>query len=330
MSEAGGKVKNIFQPLKVGELARRHPLTYFDIGSRGGFQPDLQPLAFAVDAVGFEPDPRAFENLMSLPSRPWRSVKHLPYGISDSGGDRVLHIPEDPAGASLLQHDPTLGERFGMAHLFNIVRTETVETRSLKEAVADAGHARVDYLKLDVEGAELSILESSPAIVGELLAVKTEVAFVPPRIDQPLASDVEAFMRARGFQLMAIIEPAHWRRVSGPVDPFVGAGDPPYAKGQIIHADYLFMRAAASVEDDVPKAIRLALLNMAFGYFDHALEILDGPAISCHLGEQFGCTPMEMVAPASRAYGRRRFLRAFRQQLRGVVPFVRHLKNIFK
>ncbi len=311
-------------------MARNHPLTYIDIGSRGGFQPDLHPLAFAVDAIGFEPDPRAFENLRTLTEEPWKSIKHLPYGISDSGGERILYIPEDPAGASLLQHDPALGRRFNMEHLFKIDRTETVETRTLKEAVADAGLEHVDYLKLDIEGAELSVLEASREIVRNLLAVKTEVAFVPPRIDQPLASDVEAFMRARGFELMAVIEPAHWRQVGGPVDPFVGAGNPPYAKGQIIHADYLFMRTAASVGDDVQKAIRLALLLMAFGYFDHALTILESPGTSAHLLEHYDCAPVDMVTPASSAYGRRRFLSAFRQQLRGVAPFIRHFKNILR
>lgn len=322
-------MENIFQTLKAGDLARRHSLTYADIGSRGGFQADLYPLAFAVDAVGFEPDPVAFKSLENLPAGPWKSIRHLPYGISDTGGTRKLHVPKDPAGASLLEHDPALGRRFNMQHLFEIARTERIETRTMQTAVTDAGLGRVDYLKLDVEGAELAILQASPEIVDDLLAVKTEVSFLPPRIGQPLAADIDTFMCDHGFELMTIIDPAHWRRERGPVDPYIGTAAPPYSKGQLVHADFLYMRTAASVGGGVPKLIRLALLQMALGYFDHALSILEGPDTSGHIATEMNCSPMDIVVPASRAYGKRRFLRAFHDQTRGLVPFLRHFRNLF-
>jgi len=322
-------VRNIFKHLIAGKLAQGHPLSYVDIGSRGGFQNDLHPLAFAVEATGFEPDPAAYEVLQGTPGAPWKTAKYLPYAISDSGGRRTLYIPRDPSAASLLRHDTALGERFNKQHLFEIAREETVETLSLEAAAGKAGLAGIDYLKIDVEGAELSILQASPAVVDGLLAVKTEVAFVPPRIDQPLAFDIAQYMHAQGFELMAMIEPMHWRRHDGLIDPYVGKGKPAYARGQLIHADFLFMRSTETVRGDVERSVRLALLFMALGYFDHALMTLEHAPVRASLEKTLGCTPLDVIAPASKVYGRRRFMFAVYQQVRGTAPFLRYFKNLF-
>jgi len=323
-------VRNIFEHLPAGELARRHPLRYVDIGSRGGFQEDLHPLAFAVDATGFEPDPEAFAALQGLPVDPWKSVSYLPYALSDSGGTRTLYIPRDPIAASLLRHDAALGTRFNKQHLFEIVREETVETKSLEDAVREAGMSGIDYLKIDVEGAELSILEAAPTVLGGLLALKTEVAFVPPRVGQPLAFDVANFMHAQGFELMAMLDPMHWRRHGDLIDPYYGTGQPAYARGQLIHADFLFMRSPDAVGGDPARAVRLALLYMALGYFDHALMTFEDAQVRAYLEQAVDLSPPQVVASASKAYGRRRFVQAFGRQARGMVPFVRYLKNLFE
>ena len=80
--------KNLFSNLPVAKLAQDHPINYFDIGSRGGFQEDLFPLAFAVNAVGFEPEPVALEKLKQKKNEPWLTVNFLPFGISGKSGFR--------------------------------------------------------------------------------------------------------------------------------------------------------------------------------------------------------------------------------------------------
>lgn len=121
-----------------------------DIGSRGGFDPDLLPIAWAVDGIGFEPEPQAFAQLQAIDPAPWRSVRWLPFAIGAVNGPATLWIPPDPVGASLLEHDPAVGERFGLSHLTSNCRPLTVDTVTLDHALA--GLALPDYLKLDVEG----------------------------------------------------------------------------------------------------------------------------------------------------------------------------------
>ena len=82
------KIKNLFFNLPVAQLAQEHPINYFDIGSRGGFQEDLFPIAFSVNAVGFEPEVIALEKLRNKESDPWLTVNFLPFGISGKGGGK--------------------------------------------------------------------------------------------------------------------------------------------------------------------------------------------------------------------------------------------------
>jgi hypothetical protein len=58
---------------------------------------------------------------------------------------------------------------------------------------------RVDFLKMDVQGAELDVLRGATRLLGSALVVQTEVEFLPMYKDQPLFADVDAELRARGF-----------------------------------------------------------------------------------------------------------------------------------
>ena len=323
-------MKNIYDSLGVAEIAKRHPLSYFDIGSRGGFQSDLHPLAFAVDAVGFEPDPVEFERLKSRAPHPWKSTTFLPHGVSGQTGLQTLYIPTDPQSASLLKHNVAIGEKFDKSQFFEIERTEDIQTLCLKDAVHKTEFASIDFMKIDIEGAELSVLDSSVEVMNDVLAVKTEVSFVPLRHDQPLATDVDVFLRQVGFEFMDIIEPAHWRRHGYSIHPYYSAETPAYSKAQIMHADHLYFRDPESLGNDISKLLKLSLVSMALGYFDHALMILERPDVTAHLNAEFKKSPIEIVAPASKIYGRKAFLNAFYRQARNLVPFIRYARNLLR
>jgi|TARA_B110000967_G_C18820711_1_gene528535 FkbM family methyltransferase len=319
---------SIYSSLLIANIARHYGLTYFDIGSRGGFQDDLYPIAFAVDAVGFEPDPVEFKRLQSRSPRPWKTVTYLPHGISDQTGQRILHIPTDPQSASLLKHNLTIGEKFDKPQFFEINRTEKIETLCLNDALEKTEFTSIDYMKIDIEGAELPVFKSSSEVMKDLLAIKTEVSFVPFRENQPLAGEVDFHLKQAGFELMDINGPHHWRRHGYLVHPYYSNENPPYSKGQIVQADYLYFRNPNSLEGDIDKLLRLSLISMSFGYFDHSLMILERQEISEFLYAEFGCSPIQIVAPASKAYGRKAFLRAFYRQGRNLVPFVRYFRNL--
>ena len=323
-------LKNLFHRLPVAVVAKRYPLSLFDIGSRGGFIDDLHPIAIAVEAVGFEPDPVAFKLLQNSSPDPWKSVKHLSKGISGQTGRQTLYIPRDPQSASLLIHDTAIGEKFDKLQFFEVDRIEDIQTLSLTDALTEAGLNSIDYLKIDIEGAELSVFESSSEVISDVLAVKTEVSFIPFRKDQPLAGDIDQFLRQRGFELMDIIEPAHWRRQGYLIHPYYSSETPPYSKAQIVQADQLYFRDPESLYDDVERLLKLSLIAMSLGFFDHALMIMERPEVTDHLRSEFGKSPRDFVVPASKIYGRKIFFHAVYRQFRDLVPFIRYLKNFVR
>lgn len=301
-------------------------LAALDIGSRGGFDPDLLPIAWAVDTVGFEPEPAAFAQLDTVAAGPWRSVQWLPAAIGPTTGQAVLNVPPDGNGASLLAHDPEIGSLFGLEHLTQDCRMLPVETITLADAASRWALPRPAYLKLDVEGAELGILQAAGSALDPVVAIKTEASFIPARIDQPLACDLITELAARGFVVMDLLAPARWRRRPVAPAPYSWAGEPAFSRGRLAQCDLLFFRDPATiVAEDGDTALRAGLIAMALGFFDHASALLERPAVADHLARHHGLAVKPALARASRAFGRRAALAAIRRNLRDLIPLARSL-----
>ena len=295
-------------------------LVAIDIGARGGFEPDLLPIAWAVDAHGFEPEPEAYSHLAAHRAGPWRSLAVHKLAIAGSSGDRRLHIPSDPQGASLLQHDPAIGRRFGYPHLFDVARIETIDTTTLDAAAERFGFHAASYLKLDVEGAELEVLEGAETVLASLVAIKTEAAFLPFRKHQPLAWDLAAHLGARGFEIMDVSDPHRWRHGPAAPHPYLRRAAPAYSRGQAVQCDLLFFRAAAGMAND-DQAVRGALIALALGYFDHAASLFAGLADR----RRFTFDESLEIAKLSLRYGRRQAAAAIKAHLRDLIPLIRSL-----
>nr|WP_249209230.1 FkbM family methyltransferase [Magnetospirillum sulfuroxidans] len=267
------------------------------------------PIAWAVGGIGFEPEPQAFAALQASDPAPWRSIRWLPSAVGEKNGPATLWVPPDPVGASLLEHDPAVGRRFGLSHLTSDCRALAVETVTLDHALD--GLPAPAYLKLDVEGAELSILRAAPRSLASAVAIKAEAAFVAARKNQPLVADLDQFMRGNGFELMDIIRPTHWRSRPVAPHPYSSAGKPAYSRGQIGQCDLLYFRRPEAITSPEQR-LKAGLIAMALGYFDHATPLLRQADLD-----------IELVAKASRRMGQRIALRQMRDSLRDLVPLLR-------
>lgn len=315
---------DILAQTPFGRVITDHPIVAIDIGSRGGFEPDLLPIAWAVDAVGFEPDPIEFARLEAAHAdpRPWRSLRHVPTAVSGANGVRTLHIPVAPQSASLLEHDARIGEAFGNQPMFTVERRAVVNTVTLDHALQRYAIAAPHYLKLDIEGIELEVLSSAPHALDSALVVKSEVSFMEMRKRQPLATDVDLFLRQRGFRLVDIVSPAHWRRHAKTVHPQIGMDRIPYSRGELAQGDYLYFKQPGAI-DGAERLIRAAVLAMAHGFFDYAGTILGLDLVSDRLVESYGLDAASALRKASLWFGRSAWAEAFATHLRRVVTFVR-------
>ena len=243
-----------------------------DLGARGGADEELLSIASASRIVCFEPDKAECERLAAAGDSRWRQFKVLPFAVGGSTGPQSLHVPGDPRAASLLRQDPSMAGRFGRPHLHVPQHTLTVETWTL-DALRQDGHLdRVDYMKIDVEGAELDVLKAGRTVLQDCVALKVECSFLPQRVNQPLIWDVVPFLAAEGFEVVDLQDLHHWRRRNLPAHPYRVRAEMAYSRGHVAQCDVILLRSAASTHD-IDQAVRLVVLSAALGFFDYAIDV---------------------------------------------------------
>jgi len=219
-------------------LPRTHPpIRIVDVGAMWTGDEIYAPLLArgACHVTGFEPQETQRRRLNA--ARP--DIDVLPYVIGD-GTTRTFHTCRYPGCSSLYEPDAEMIGRFagistGPGSNFEVLARERVETRRLDD-IADVRARGCDFLKLDIQGAELDALTGAISLLHGILLIQLEVEFLPIYRGQPLFSDIDVFLRAHGFVLHKLLD------VSGRAYlPFQIAGNPGHPLSQILWADAVYI-----------------------------------------------------------------------------------------
>jgi FkbM family methyltransferase len=286
---------------------------------------DFLPAAWATNATGFEPAPDECARLNQIPSRPWRATRYVPTAVGGKDGQATLKIPGNGEGASLLAHNPDMIAGFGHVALHRTLREIAVETFTLDSACDRFGLDAPDYLKIDVEGAELDILQAAPRALGNCAAVKVEVSVLEQRRHQPLMQDVLTHMVEAGFVLGEIRGIHAWRRRPLPAHPYSANWIVPYSRGVAAQCDLVFLRDPASLATEAALR-RLVCVAAVLGFFDHGVTALrQSAALEQHLNEQVKGSFLGELGAISRQIGRAVAISEMKSRLRTLVPLAKSL-----
>jgi len=296
-----------------------------DIGARGGFDEDMLQIGWASHMLGFEPEPEEALRLSEAGDPRWKQTTLLPFAVGGVCGAGVLHVPESKEGASLLRHNSVMAERFGYENL-HLTRAEIpVETVSLDQLRDQGKLPRLDYLKIDIEGAELDVLKSARAVLRDCVALKVECSFLEQRVGQPLIWEVAAFLLMQGFEILDIHDVHRWRRRNLPSHPYRVKFQMPYSRGQVAQCDLVALRIPASVTS-IDQALRLVILSATFGYFDYAIATIRGrPELQQEVERRHGFDLELELQQWAHMRGRRETRKEIRAVLRHLVPLARSL-----
>lgn len=183
-------------PFSLSTLIRPETrITILDIGASLTEKPPYEHLIEAGLArlVGFEPDAKQCDILNATYGRPH---DFFPCFIGD-GKPHVFHETNWFATGSLFRPNKTVMEQFqGIYEYATPVAEHAIETRRLDD-IPDIGV--VDYIKIDVQGAELMVFKSGERLLENVLFIHSEVEFQPLYEDQPLFADVDSYLRSRDF-----------------------------------------------------------------------------------------------------------------------------------
>lgn len=218
-----------------------------DIGAALSDRPPYQPLVDAGRAriVGFEPDAAECARLNQVYGTAHR---FYPYFVG-GGGPATFHETNWALTGSLFEpNTPLLGRFQNLANLVTPVATHSVETRRLDD-VAEV--AAADFFKIDIQGGELAVFRHAARVLANTLVIQTEVEFVELYRGQPLFADVDACLRAAGFQFHAFAGLAG--RAFKPL-VFKGNVNAPFR--QVLWADAIYVRDWMKLASLAPQALR--------------------------------------------------------------------------
>jgi FkbM family methyltransferase len=275
-----------FGSKKMAELLRTvAPLQSLDIGARGVPAKTMVAMAWAVDAIGFEPDTEECARLNAFyaePSNnPFRHVRFFPVALGHEGKDRTLYLTKHRGSSSLLPPIEGCTAEFMRGDYGAVERTVTLDTVPLDGFLRGNNLEGTVHLKVDVEGLELEILQSAPDLLSSsLLAVDAEVGFMQDRVGQPFYGEIETFLRDYNFAPLGFTELHCWRRLTKSKYPKKCKGPVPFSRGQIVHGNMLFMKTPKAVFEQSPgQILAAAFIAMNYGYLDHAFFLLQNKAV---------------------------------------------------
>ena len=265
-----------FASSSVAATLRDAPLGFVDVGARGGVHEVVEPLAGLTAVLGFEPDREECDRLRSELGRgsPWARYEIEPYALSAMETEATLHLLEAPTNHSLRGPNRAFTERYGMTKFVEVGRS-TLQTRTL-DSILFGRRAKEpvwgEFLKLDTQGTELEILRGAERTVRErTVAVLSEVSFCEIYSGQALFSEVELWMRERGFSFYGFTSfHARSRKL---LDKRTESG-----RERALYADAAFLRdplAGSSVHLKLsPRALQVLFsCALLLGYLDFALEL---------------------------------------------------------
>ena len=282
-------------------------LQCIDVGSRAGFTEDIAPIAEACSVFGFEPDPGECERLSATDTRgspPWRSITHLPVALSNKAGTETLHLYSNPGCSSLLPANQELARGFQRAHYFELQETCSVAALPLDEVVTRYETGPIHFMKIDIQGAELLAFEGAKTTLQNCLGIRTEVSFRPIYEGQPLLPDIMGFLDQYGFAPTSFLEVHSWRRESRERSRRVATGPFPVSRGELAHADLLFLRAPDTIPDSAERRsqlLRLCLIALCYDHLDFAARIFRMPEISSWIDGELQVPAIESLSKYSKA-----------------------------
>jgi len=187
-----------------------------DVGAHIG-RYALRAAARASKVIAVEPDPSNFSLLeRNVRLNGFSNVDLVPQALSSRGGIQALWLAaKENTGTSSL--DPG---RSGVSDGSGPSGTVPVETLTLDELVGSVGLTRIDWLKVDVEGHEVAVLQGAKAALGITRAMILEVT-------ESTSDACREIIRSAGFDLSLVEEgsPAtNWLLRKRENAPFVAPG----------------------------------------------------------------------------------------------------------
>jgi len=237
----------------IAEELRAYGVNHFvvyDIGARWGIWEPFHCLPLPLVKVGFEPEPQEAEKLEK--SGVFDTV--CPVGLSGDGGDKTLHIAKNLGASSIYGPDLDSIARFCDPGIFEVQKEICISTFTLGSAVKKFQLQAPDFIKLDVEGAELEIMKGGEEAIRNASGILFESRLSRFYNAEPVHGEIVEYLQKLGFMQIAF----------NPVGSFSGAH-------MLIDAG---MARNLRVEENPVRLLKSAAFSLIVGNMEYAINLL--------------------------------------------------------
>ena len=247
-------------------------ISVLDIGARDGIGwPWNSAKPEAINSILVEPDP---DEIKELQKRHQGEI--LPYALWSEESELTLNINHSPGTSSVFDANQAFLQQFADNTRFNAKNKIKINTKTIDGLVSQGGLTTIDFIKIDVQGAELDILKGGVNYLkNNLVGLESEVEFSSMYENQPLFSELEIFVRKElGLELWDIRK-TYWKykqkQYKNPT------------KGRLIFGDALFLRPISTLDTWLSnmdkniakeKLVMLIITTIAYGYLDYTNTVL--------------------------------------------------------
>jgi FkbM family methyltransferase len=257
--------------MTVGIIGSRKINPEDEYGEQGWqiFAPNLTIYGFDADSDACE----AANIQLEQKGINW-TEKHIPLALGKSSEERTLYVTHEPMCSSLYQPNESFLERFlGLQEVAGLDFLMSIETTTLDQFCEAENIANIDFLQIDVQGADLDVLKGSINLLSRsILGIQIEVEFSPIYNQQPLFRDVDQYLDKHSFSLFDLLLTRRTRARSPICSQF--------REGQLLWGDAIYFRDLMSGNKflglETPEQIlKLACLADVLQFPDYSLELLE-------------------------------------------------------
>lgn len=232
--------------------------SFLDIGARGGIATaEKRFLLFKYFkkfyTVGIEPDPEDCARI----SNQYDEI--FPIAVYEEKSTQKLYITKNPACASLFRPNASYLKYSTKREHLEIIEEVDVNVDRVDAVVKNRNF---DLVKTDVQGATLEVLKGTGEILDNALICYLDVYFEELYENIKLFSDVDKFMRNKGYRMVSL--------------------SPVFSDGFVVQSNITYIRISESMSKDS----LIKLLSIAC--------ILENKQLKLHLLENFSKNLLDM------------------------------------
>ena len=203
-------------------------------------------------------------NLESL-----KQITYYPYALGKTNEKKKLYITQHPMCSSLYKPNEDLNKLYYNLEVTKLIKESEIDTISLDFFAEKYDVIDIDFIKIDVQGAELDIFQGATKSLQNVLQIVCEVEFIPLYENQPLFGDVCNLLKKNDLIFNKFLGLA-----GRSLKPIMLNNNPNLAS-QHMWSDAIFIKDIQKLENTSnEKLIKLSLLACVYNSYDLSYYIL--------------------------------------------------------